>query len=149
MWVAVGRRGMIRGFDAAHTARFPFARRFAKPSALESDMQMIEAVIKPHKLDAVKTALAKLGILGVTAIEVKGFGRQMGHTERYRGAKMDVGFVPKVLLKICVKDDESSKAVKEIVEAARTGEVGDGKIFVYPVAKVIRIRTGEENEQAL
>ena len=82
---------------------------------LESDMQMIEAVIKPHKLDAVKTALAKLGILGVTAIEVKGFGRQMGHTERYRGAKMDVGFVPKVMLKICVKDDEASRAVQEIV----------------------------------
>src|SRR6266571_4166672 len=90
-------------------------------------MQMIEAVIKPHKLDAVKTALAKLGILGVTAVECKGFGRQMGHTERYRGAKMDVGFVPKVLLKICVKSEETSKAVTEIVEAARTGEVGTGK----------------------
>lgn len=120
------------------------------PTSLqETDMQMIEAVIKPHKLDAVKTALAKLGILGVTAIEVKGFGRQMGHTERYRGAKMDVGFVPKVLLKICVKSEETSKAVAEIVEAARTGEVGDGKIFVYPIAEVIRIRTGEKNEQAL
>ena len=112
-------------------------------------MQMIEAVIKPHKLDAVKTALAKLGILGVTAVECKGFGRQMGHTERYRGAKMDVGFVPKVLLKICVKTEESAKAVTEIVEAARTGEVGDGKIFVYPIAEVVRIRTGEKNEQAL
>ena len=115
----------------------------------ESVMQMIEAVIKPHKLDAVKTALAKLGILGVTAVECKGFGRQMGHTERYRGAKMDVGFVPKVLLKICVKTEESAKAVTEIVEAARTGEVGDGKIFVYPIAEVVRIRTGERNELAL
>src|SRR6476646_2984293 len=112
-------------------------------------MQMIEAVIKPHKLDAVKTALAKLGILGVTAVECKGFGRQMGHTERYRGAKMDVGFVPKVLLKICVKSEETQKAVAEIVEAARTGEVGDGKIFVYPITQVVRIRTGEQNEQAL
>jgi nitrogen regulatory protein PII len=112
-------------------------------------MQMIEAVIKPHKLDAVKTALAKLGILGVTAVECKGFGRQMGHTERYRGAKMDVGFVPKVLLKICVKGDETARAVTEIMEAARTGEVGDGKIFVYPVSEVVRIRTGERNEQAL
>jgi nitrogen regulatory protein PII len=112
-------------------------------------MQMIEAVIKPHKLDAVKTALAKLGILGVTAVECKGFGRQMGHTERYRGAKMDVGFVPKVLLKICVKGDESARAVTEIMEAARTGEVGDGKIFVYPITEVVRIRTGERNEQAL
>ncbi len=112
-------------------------------------MQMIEAIIKPHKLDAVKTALAKLGILGVTAIEAKGFGRQMGHTERYRGAKMDVGFVPKVLLKLCVKQEDAEKAVAAITEAARTGEVGDGKIFVYPVVQVVRIRTGEENEQAL
>ncbi|HXE52179.1 MAG TPA: P-II family nitrogen regulator [Tepidisphaeraceae bacterium] len=112
-------------------------------------MQMIEAVIKPHKLDAVKGALAKIGILGVTAVECKGFGRQMGHTERYRGAKMDVGFVPKVLLKLAVKTEEAQKAVQAIVEAARTGEVGDGKIFVYPIAEVVRIRTGETNEQAL
>lgn len=112
-------------------------------------MQMIEAVIKPHKLDAVKTALAKIGILGVTAIEAKGFGRQMGHTERYRGARMDVGFVPKVLLKVCVKSLEVDRAVSAIVEASRTGEVGDGKIFVYPIAKVVRIRTGELNEEAL
>jgi nitrogen regulatory protein PII len=112
-------------------------------------MQMIEAVIKPHKLEAVKTALAKIGILGVTAIEVKGYGRQMGHTERYRGAKMDVGFVPKVLLKICVKSDETKQAVSAVVEAARTGEVGDGKIFVYPIAEVVRIRTGERDESAL
>lgn len=112
-------------------------------------MQMIEAVIKPHKLDAVKGALAKIGILGVTAVECKGFGRQMGHTERYRGAKMDVGFVPKVLLKICVKSEEAQKAVASITEAARTGEVGDGKIFVYPVQEVIRIRTGEQGDQAL
>ena len=112
-------------------------------------MHMIEAVIKPNKLDAVKTGLAKLGILGVTAIEAKGFGRQMGHTERYRGAKMDVGFVPKVLLKICVKNEDRDKAVNTIVEAARSGEVGDGKIFVYPIAEIVRIRTGEKNEQAL
>jgi nitrogen regulatory protein PII len=112
-------------------------------------MQMIEAVIKPHKLDNVKQALAKLGILGVTAVECKGFGRQMGHTERYRGAKMDVGFVPKVLLKICVKGEDADKAVAAIVESAKTGEVGDGKVFVYPIANVVRIRTGETNEQAL
>ena len=112
-------------------------------------MQMIEAVIKPHKLDAVKGALAKLGILGVTAIECKGFGRQMGHTERYRCAKMDVGFVPKVMLKLCVKSEDCEKAVAAIIDAARTGEVGDGKIFIYPVQQVVRIRTGEANEQAL
>ena len=112
-------------------------------------MQMIEAVIKPHKLDAVKGALAKIGILGVTAVECKGFGRQMGHTERYRGAKMDVGFVPKIQLSVCVNDDEAPKAIESIVAAARTGEVGDGKIFVFPVGQVVRIRTGETNEQAL
>jgi nitrogen regulatory protein PII len=112
-------------------------------------MQMIEAVIKPHKVDAVKHALARLGILGVTAIECKGFGRQMGHTERYRGAKMDVGFVPKVLLKVCVKSEDVPRASAAIIEASRTGEVGDGKIFIFPIAEVIRIRTGEKNEQAL
>ena len=112
-------------------------------------MQMIEAVIKPHKLDAVKTALAKLGILGVTAVECKGFGRQMGHTERYRGAKMDVGFVPKILLKIVVKAPETNAAVSAIVEAARTGEVGDGKIMVLPIEKIVRIRTGEEDQDAV
>jgi nitrogen regulatory protein PII len=124
----------------------------ARVGALRAEerlMQMIEAVIKPHKLDAVKQALARIGILGVTAVECKGFGRQMGHTERYRGAKMDVGFVPKVLLKVCVKSAEAQAAVDAIVEAGRTGEVGDGKIFVYPIAQVVRIRTGETNEQAL
>lgn len=112
-------------------------------------MHMIEAVIKPHKLEAVKTALATIGILGVTAIECKGFGRQMGHTERYRGAKLDVGFVPKILLKICVKDEDLEGAVDAIRLNARTGEVGDGKIFISPVARVLRIRTGDEDNAAL
>ena len=112
-------------------------------------MQMIEAVIKPNKLEAVKQALAGEGLLGATAVECKGFGRQMGHTERYRGAKMDVGFVPKVLLKICVNDSDVDQAVNVIIEAARTGEVGDGKIFVYPISEVVRIRTGERNQSAV
>ena len=112
-------------------------------------MQMIEAVIKPNKLDAVKTALAQLGILGLTAVECKGFGRQMGHTERYRGGKMDVGFVPKILLKIAVKASDVEKAVEVIQLAARTGAVGDGKIFVHPLEKAYRIRTGESGEVAL
>jgi nitrogen regulatory protein P-II 2 len=112
-------------------------------------MFMIEAVIKPSKVDEVKVALATLGILGLTAIECKGFGKQMGHTERYRGGKMDVGFVPKVLLKICVKGGDKDKAVAAIVKAARTGAVGDGKIFVYPVVEIIRIRTGERDESAV
>jgi len=112
-------------------------------------MQMIEAIIKPQKLDAVKAALAKIGILGATAVEVKGYGRQAGHTERYRGARMDVGFVPKIQLNVCVKSEDTEMAVQAIVEAARTGEVGDGKIFVYPVSQVIRIRTGDRDEKAL
>ena len=112
-------------------------------------MEMIEAVIKPSKLDAVKTALASIGIAGVTAVECKGFGRQLGHTERYRGAKLDVGFVPKIMLRVCVKSTDCDKAVQAIINAARTGEVGDGKIFVYPVSQAIRIRTGEMGEAAL
>jgi len=112
-------------------------------------MQMIETVIKPQKLDDVKIALAKVNILGITAVECRGFGRQMGHTERYRGAKMDVGFVPKVLLKVCVRDKDLDLAVHTIIEAARTGEVGDGKIFIHPISEVVRIRTGERDENAL
>jgi nitrogen regulatory protein PII len=112
-------------------------------------MQMIEAVIKPHKLDDVKAALARLGILGVTAIEVKGFGRQKGHTERYRGNRMDVGFVPKVLLKLAVRDSDADKAVEAIVSNGRTGEIGDGKIFTYALNRAVRIRTGEADDEAL
>lgn len=112
-------------------------------------MHMIEAVVKPVKLDAIKSALATLGILGLTAIECKGFGRQMGHTERYRGAKMEVAFIPKVLLKVCVKSEDLDKALHVIVESARSGQVGDGKIFVYPVAHVIRVRTGDTDNAAL
>jgi nitrogen regulatory protein PII len=112
-------------------------------------MQMIEAIIKPQKLDAVKDALNRVGILGATAVEVKGYGRQGGHTERYRGAKMDVGFVPKVMLQVAVKDSELDTALKAIIDAARTGEVGDGKIFVYPISEVIRIRTGDRGDAAL
>ena len=112
-------------------------------------MQMIEAVIQPQKLDDVKAAMTKLGILGATAWEVKGYGTQAGHTERYRGARMDVGFVPKVMLQICVESERTDKVVDAIVAAARTGEVGDGKIFIYPVAEVVRIRTGDRNQKAL
>src|SRR2546423_11558961 len=112
-------------------------------------MQMIETVIKPNRLEAVTSALAKINILGLTAVEWKGFGRQMGHTERYRGDKLDVGFVPKVLLKICVNESDVEQAVNVIIEAARTGEVGDGKIFIYPITEVVRIRTGERNASAL
>ncbi len=112
-------------------------------------MHMIEAIIRPVALDGVKAKLAGLGILGCTAIEVKGFGKQKGHTERYRGQRMDVGFVPKVLIKVAVKSEDLDKAIDAIVSSARTGKVGDGKLFVYPIQKVIRVRTGEADNSAL
>ncbi|WP_432797841.1 P-II family nitrogen regulator [Poriferisphaera sp. WC338] len=112
-------------------------------------MHMIEAVIKPSALDAVKTRLTDLGILGCTALECKGFGKQKGHTERYRGGRMDVGFMPKILLKIAVKSEDLDSTLSAINEAAQTGNVGDGKIFVYELTRVQRIRTGETDMDAL
>lgn len=112
-------------------------------------MHMIEAVIKPSALDGIKAKLASLGIHGCTAIEVKGFGKQKGHTERYRGGRMDVGFLPKILLKIAVKEEDLDKAVEAVTSEARTGNVGDGKIFVYALSKVVRVRTGETDQEAL
>jgi len=112
-------------------------------------MHMIEAIIKPSALDAAKSKLSQLGILGCTATEVKGFGKQKGHTERYRGGRMDVGFIPKVAMKVAVKDEDLDKALEAITTAARTGNVGDGKIFVYSMSKVVRIRTGETDNDAL
>ena len=112
-------------------------------------MHMIEVVIRPVALDAVKAKLNELGILGVTALECKGFGKQKGHTERYRGGRLDVGFLPKILLKIAVKSDDLDKAIEAISAAARTGQVGDGKMFVYELDKVVRIRTGESDNDAL
>lgn len=112
-------------------------------------MLMIEAVVKPNRLDAVKVALVSAGIVGATAMDCKGFGKQLGHGPRYRGPKMDAGFVPKVFLKVCVKASDKDAAVAAIIKAAHTGEVGDGKIFVYPVMEVIRVRTGETGEAAI
>lgn len=113
-------------------------------------MLMIEAVIKPNRLDAVKSALVAAGIIGATAVECKGYGKQLGHSPRYRGPKMDAGFVPKVLIKICVRTpEEKATAVRVILETARSGEIGDGKIFVYPISEVIRIRTGEVGQDVV
>ena len=112
-------------------------------------MKKIEAIIKPFKLEDVKEALFELGISGITVSEVKGHGRQQGHTELYRGAEYVVDFLPKVKLEIVVKEEDVEKVVKTIMENARTGKIGDGKIFVMPVEKVIRIRTGEEDEEAI
>jgi len=112
-------------------------------------MKMITAVIKPFKIDDVRDALAELGIQGLTISEVKGFGRQKGHTELYRGAEYVVDFVPKVKLELAVKDEQLEDAVEVIMTAAGTGKIGDGKIFVTPLLKVVRIRTGETDGEAL
>lgn len=112
-------------------------------------MHMIEAIVKPSSIDGVKSKLAQIGVLGMTALECKGFGKQKGHTERYRGGRMDVGFVPKVTLKVAVKSEDLDKALEAITSAARTGNVGDGKLFVYELSKVVRIRTGESDNDAL
>ncbi|PCS21913.1 nitrogen regulatory protein P-II [Candidatus Enterovibrio escicola] len=112
-------------------------------------MKKIEAIIKPFKLDDVREALAEVGITGMTVSEVKGFGRQKGHTELYRGAEYVVDFLPKVKLEIVVSDEMSYQCVDTIVETAKSGKIGDGKIFVTNVERVIRIRTGEEDEEAV
>ncbi len=112
-------------------------------------MKKIEAIIKPFKLDDVREALADIGINGMTVLEVKGFGRQKGHTELYRGAEYMVDFLPKVKLEIVVNDDVVELCVDTIISTAQTGKIGDGKIFVTPVERVVRIRTGEENEEAV
>ena len=112
-------------------------------------MKKIEAVIKPFKLDEVREALSEVGITGLTVTEVKGFGRQKGHTELYRGAEYVVDFLPKVKIEVVVATDVVDQAVEAIIKAARTGKIGDGKIFVMLVEQVVRIRTGETNESAI
>ena len=112
-------------------------------------MKKIEAIIKPFKLDDVREALSDVGITGMTVTEVKGFGRQKGHTELYRGAEYMVDFLPKTKIEIVIADDLLDLCVETIMEVARTGKIGDGKIFVSSIEKIIRIRTGEENESAV
>ena len=112
-------------------------------------MKKIEAIIKPFKLDEVKEALSKEGIQGMTISEVKGFGRQKGHTELYRGAEYVVDFLPKVKIEILVEDDKAGAVTDAIITAARTGRIGDGKIFITPVEEVVRIRTGERGNDAI
>ncbi|MCF8082492.1 MAG: P-II family nitrogen regulator [Deltaproteobacteria bacterium] len=112
-------------------------------------MKKIEAIIKPFKLDDVKEAVLKLGVSGITITEVKGFGRQKGHKEIYRGAEYVVDFLPKIRIEVVVNTDMVARVVEVIKETAHTGEIGDGKIFVMPVEKAVRIRTGEENRDAI
>jgi nitrogen regulatory protein P-II 1 len=115
----------------------------------EDPMKKVEAIIKPFKLDDVREALSQAGITGMTAIEVKGFGRQKGHTELYRGAEYVVDFLPKVKVELVVADDQLDVCVDAVTKAARTGKIGDGKIFISTIDRVVRIRTGEENEAAV
>lgn len=112
-------------------------------------MKKIEAIIKPFKLEEVKEALSSLGIQGMTVMEVKGFGRQKGHTEIYRGSEYTVDFLPKIKIEVVVPDKLVNPAVEAIARAARTGKIGDGKVFVSPVENIVRIRTGESGEEAI
>ena len=112
-------------------------------------MKLVTAIIKPFKLDEVREALSGIGVQGITVTEVKGFGRQKGHTELYRGAEYVVDFLPKVKLEVIVEDGLAERVVEAIAAAAQTGRIGDGKIFVIPVETALRIRTGERNEDAL
>ena len=112
-------------------------------------MKMVTAIVKPFKLDEVREALSAIGVQGVTVTEVKGFGRQKGHTELYRGAEYVVDFLPKVKVEVAVKDGDVENCVDAIVKAARTGKIGDGKIFITSVERVVRIRTGEVDDDAV
>ena len=112
-------------------------------------MKLIEAIIKPFKLDEVKSALSEIGIEGITVSEVKGFGRQKGHTELYRGAEYVVDFLPKAKIELVVKDEDVDLCIEAITNGAHTGKIGDGKIFVSDIERVIRIRTGEEGDDAI
>lgn len=112
-------------------------------------MKLVSAIIKPFKLDDVRDSLGEIGVQGMTVTEVKGFGRQKGHTELYRGAEYVVDFVPKVKLEVAVEESRVDQVVEAIVQAAQTGKVGDGKIFIYDLVRAVRIRTGELNDDAL
>ena len=112
-------------------------------------MKKIEAIIKPFKLDEIKKGLNELGVQGMTVTEVKGFGRQKGHLEFYRGVEYDINFVPKLKIEVVLPDEMADKAISVIQEKAKTGEIGDGKIFIYPIENIIRIRTGESGEAAV
>jgi nitrogen regulatory protein PII len=112
-------------------------------------VKLVTAIIKPFKLDEVREALAEVGVSGLTVTEVKGFGRQKGHTELYRGAEYVVDFLPKIRVEVVLADELVERAIEAVVEAARTGKIGDGKIFVTPVEAAVRIRTGETDDEAL
>lgn len=142
-----------RGFEAGTSIFLVSERKLAKSCSLASNadqsMKKIEAIIKPFKMEDVKEALSEIGIEGMTVSEVKGFGRQKGHTEIYRGSEYTVDFLPKVKFEIVVTDERVTKAVEAIVAAAKTGKIGDGKVFVTPIENAIRIRTEENGDAAI
>lgn len=138
---------MRRSLEATVSGVCRAARLRSK--VMETDMKKIEAIIKPFKLDEVKEGLQEVGIQGITVTEAKGFGRQKGHTELYRGAEYVVDFLPKVKLEVVIEDDLLDRAVEAIQNAAKTGRIGDGKIFISTVEEAIRIRTGERGNEAL
>jgi len=139
--------GVVKRARAAISRLFVIEKARAAVSLL--DMKKLEAIIKPFKLEEVKEALAELGIEGMTVTEVKGFGRQKGHTEIYRGSEYTVDFLPKVKLEVVLADEMVDKAVEVVVNAAKTGKIGDGKVFVLPVEHAVRIRTEEIGEKAV
>jgi nitrogen regulatory protein PII len=140
-------RGVVK--EARARVSFGIAKRFSPATLDQIDMKKLEAIIKPFKLEEVKEALAELGIEGMTVTEVKGFGRQKGHTEIYRGSEYTVDFLPKVKVEVVLADDMVDKAVTAVVVAAKTGKIGDGKVFVLPVEHAVRIRTEEIGEKAV
>jgi nitrogen regulatory protein P-II 2 len=147
------RRAMLAhqpvGYNVAAKKKIA-TRRVSLPTSLRGIlMKLLTAVIKPFRLDDVRNALAEVGVQGMTVTEVKGFGRQRGHTELYRGAEYVVDFLPKVKLELALTDDLVDRAIEAIIESAKTGKVGDGKIFVTDLAQVYRIRTGETGDQAI
>lgn len=136
-------------FPAAQLARTLLKRRRHPSTNSNHRMKKIEAIIKPFKLEEVKDALAEMGVEGMTVTEVKGFGRQKGHTEIYRGSEYTVDFLPKVKIEVVVPDEVAEKAVSTIVAAAKTGKIGDGKVFILPVEHAVRIRTEEVGDKAV
>jgi nitrogen regulatory protein P-II 1 len=139
----------LSGPPGAQTRAAPPSTEFHDAREPKQPMKKIEAIIKPFKLDEVKEALHEVGLQGITVTEAKGFGRQKGHTELYRGAEYVVDFLPKVKIEVVTDDEMVDRAIEAIMQAARTGRIGDGKIFVTPIEQVIRIRTGEKGPDAV
>lgn len=137
------------GIPVNHTSAEPDYQGFAANQGMRPTMKIVMAIIKPFKLDDVREALTSLGVQGLTVTEVKGYGRQKGHTEIYRGAEYAVSFLPKLKIEIVIDDADVAKTIDAIAAAAKTGQIGDGKIFVSPVESALRIRTGETNSDAL